>query len=400
MTTNFSEHRLGAHGWLAGKELTEDGHTNLGLRDQRLGLQWVADNIEAFGGDPDKVTIWGESAGSISVMGHTIINGGDNAYKGKPLFRAGIMNSGSILPAQPVTAPKAQAIYDAVAESAGCSGEDSLACLRGLDSNDFLQASTSVPHFLGYHGLDLSYMPRPDPNDDFFPESPEIPLREGRFFKMPIIIGDQEDEGTLFSLAQYNITTNEELTSYLTNQYKANSSDTSPDSHVSALLDTIPNEPLQGQPAGSPFDSLAANNIYPQFKRLASFVGDLPFTLVRRTYLEEVAPQMPSWSYLATYLHGTPILGTFHASDLLHSFGILPGLTLPTRTIQNYFLNFVNHMDPNKGTEKSYLVDWPRWEKDERKVVEFGALNNDVLDDDFRGEAGEIISENLSSFRF
>lgn len=341
--------------------------------------------------------MWGESAGSISVMGHTIINGGDNTYKGKPLFRAGIMNSGSILPAQPVTAPKAQAVYDKVAENA--SGEDSLACLRGLDANDFLQASTSVPHFLGYHGLDLSYMPRPDPNDDFFPESPEIPLREGRFFKMPIIIGDQEDEGTLFSLAQYNITTNEELTSYLSNQYKANSSDTSPNSHVAALLATIPNEPLQGQPTGSPFDSLAVNNIYPQFKRLASFVGDLPFNLVRRTYLEEVAPQVPSWSYLATYLYGTPILGTFHASDLLHSFGILPGLTLPTRTIQNYFLNFVNHMDPNKGTEKSYLVDWPRWEKDERKVVESGALKNDVLDDDFREGAGEIISENLSSFR-
>lgn len=45
-------------GFLAGKELQEDGSTNLGLRDQRLVLQWVADNIEAFGGDASKVTIW------------------------------------------------------------------------------------------------------------------------------------------------------------------------------------------------------------------------------------------------------------------------------------------------------------------------------------------------------
>jgi carboxylesterase type B len=55
-------YRLGGFGFLAGKELQADGSTNLGLKDQRLGLKWVAENIAAFGGDPDKVTIWGESA--------------------------------------------------------------------------------------------------------------------------------------------------------------------------------------------------------------------------------------------------------------------------------------------------------------------------------------------------
>lgn len=61
-------YRVGGFGFLAGSELQSDGSTNLGLRDQRLGLQWVADNIAAFGGDPTKVTIWGESAGAISVF--------------------------------------------------------------------------------------------------------------------------------------------------------------------------------------------------------------------------------------------------------------------------------------------------------------------------------------------
>lgn len=107
-------YRVGGFGFMPGKEILADGSSNLGLLDQRLGLQWTADNIAAFGGDPEKVTIWGESAGAISVMDQMMLYDGDINYKGKPLFRAGIMNSGSIVPADPVDCPKGQAIYDTV----------------------------------------------------------------------------------------------------------------------------------------------------------------------------------------------------------------------------------------------------------------------------------------------
>lgn len=107
-------YRVGGFGFMGGKEILADGSSNLGLLDQRLGLEWVADNIAAFGGDPDKVTIWGESAGSISVLDQMALYDGDNTYKGKQLFRAGIMNSGSIVPADPVDCPKAQFVYDTV----------------------------------------------------------------------------------------------------------------------------------------------------------------------------------------------------------------------------------------------------------------------------------------------
>jgi carboxylesterase type B len=96
VTVNY---RVGGFGFLPGAEVLADGSANLGLLDQRLGLQWVADNIEAFGGDPRKATIWGESAGAISVLDQMVLYDGDINYKSKPLFRAAIMNSGNIIPA-------------------------------------------------------------------------------------------------------------------------------------------------------------------------------------------------------------------------------------------------------------------------------------------------------------
>lgn len=59
-------YRVGGFGFLPGAEILADGSSNLGLLDQRLGLEWVADNIAAFGGDPEQVTIWGESVSNIS----------------------------------------------------------------------------------------------------------------------------------------------------------------------------------------------------------------------------------------------------------------------------------------------------------------------------------------------
>jgi carboxylesterase type B len=73
------QYRLSGWGFLGGKEALEGGATNLGFRDQRLALHWIQENIDAFGGDPSKVAIWGESAGAQSVGAQFLAyNGTDN----------------------------------------------------------------------------------------------------------------------------------------------------------------------------------------------------------------------------------------------------------------------------------------------------------------------------------
>jgi carboxylesterase type B len=84
-------YRLAGWGFLASKEVVNANASNIALFDQRLALQWIQENIGAFGGDPRKVTIVGESAGAFSVGYHLLANEGDN----EGLFRAAVMESGS-----------------------------------------------------------------------------------------------------------------------------------------------------------------------------------------------------------------------------------------------------------------------------------------------------------------
>ena len=384
VTMNY---RLGGFGFMPGKEVSEDGSSNLGLKDQRLALQWVQDNIALFGGDPAKVTLWGESAGAISILDHMIINGGNNSYEGRQLFRGAIMNSGSTTPTVPIDHPKAQAIYDAVVSSAGCSASiDSLRCLRQLPFDQFNHAIASVPSFFSYSSIDLSYLPRPDPTDGFMPQSPEVALKNGIFAKIPIINGDQADEGTLFSLTQSNISTTEQLVKYLTPNFPLASLD-----QVAGLVNAYPDD----WTAGSPFNTGYFNNIYPQFKRLAAILGDIAFTLQRRSCLEMISPQITVWSYNANYLSLTPVLGTFHASDVMSTFYDLP-LIPTTESILTYYISFINFLDPNKVPNTRV---WPVYDVQNKLLLQYGTLGHDVIKDDFREDSYRYFKENQEAFR-
>jgi triacylglycerol lipase len=379
-------YRVAGFGFLPGAEILADGSSNLGLLDQRLGLQWVADNIEAFGGDPDRVTIWGESAGAISVFDQMAMYDGDINYKGKPLFRAGIMNSGSVIPADPVDCPKGQIVYDTVVASAGCSSAtDTLECLREVPYETLLNATNSVSGLLSYTSVALSYLPRPD--GTVLTASPEILVAEGKYAQVPFIIGDQEDEGTIFALFQSNITTTDELSTYLLDFYFHDATA----AQIDALIATYPDTTTDG----SPFRTGILYDWYPQYKRIAALLGDLTFTLTRRSFLSlanSVHPSIPTWSYLNSFDYGTPFLGTFHGGDILQVFfGIYPDYA--SASFHSYYLSFVYTMDPNNGS--SYM-EWPQWSTG-NELLNTYATGAVLIADDFRPDTYDFILNNVAS---
>ncbi|KAI4592836.1 hypothetical protein KJ359_010389 [Pestalotiopsis sp. 9143b] len=118
-------YRLALWGYIRSTEVVGSGNTNLGLRDQRLALLWIQENIRAFGGDPSQVTLWGQSAGSMSVAFHMTSYGG----RDDGLFRAGIMESGNMV--LTLNSSATQTAYDKLVQKVNCTDSpDTLQCLR------------------------------------------------------------------------------------------------------------------------------------------------------------------------------------------------------------------------------------------------------------------------------
>lgn len=276
-------------------------------------------------------------------------------------------------------------------ETAGCAAaNDTLECLRGLSYEDFLGAANSVPGFISYHSVALSYLPRPD--GTVLPDSPDVLAKSGRYAAVPMIIGDQEDEGTLFALFTSNVTTSADLLEYFATYYF---NDATAD-QLQGLLDTYPEDVADG----SPYRTGIFDELYPQYKRIAAVLGDLVFTLTRRGFLasaDAAYPDVPSWSYLASYDYGTAYLGTFHGSDLLQVFyGIYDNYAC--KSIRTYYYNFLYSLDPNEGY--GGYPDWPQW-KDTgsgNQLAWFDANSQSQETDDFRNDSYAFIFDNVEAF--
>ena len=175
-------YRLGALGFLAHPALSAespDGVSgNYGILDQQLALRWVHDNIAAFGGNPKRVTIFGESAGGISVHAQLASPGAAGT------FHRAIVESGAIF-LQPALAA-AEDDGTAVADALGCS-DQTAACLRALSVDDILAGQPSGLQSTG-----------PVIDGVVLPTSIRDAFKSGAFNRVPVIEGSNHDEMRLF----------------------------------------------------------------------------------------------------------------------------------------------------------------------------------------------------------
>ncbi len=179
-----ANYRLGAFGFLghaalAGEDSSRPFSGNQALLDQRLALEWVRDNIAPFGGDPDNVTIFGESAGAFDVCFHVASPGS------RGLFHRAISQSGGCT-FRATTRAEGEARAANLETALGCAGAaDPLGCMRAAPVAEVLARGGGLG---------------PTVDGDVLPDQPRSLYDRGEFAKVPYLLGSNADEGTLFAL--------------------------------------------------------------------------------------------------------------------------------------------------------------------------------------------------------
>ncbi|KAL8297394.1 hypothetical protein RB597_006480 [Gaeumannomyces tritici] len=372
------QYRLGAFGFLASPEIKEKGTLNAGLLDQEFALQWVQRHVSKFGGNPRKVTLYGESAGGGSVM---ILSVARDGKTGTSLFRSGIAAS-PYLPTQPYyhdDIPKDR--YRDFAVAAGCPDSGPVFdCLVSADSQAliFANANATGPRSSVPYG-NWAFIPVTD--GTYLTEPASVLLSRGAVNGKKILTANNANEAALFMPT--TITTEEILRAWIKSNYVNLS-----EQNVTAILDAYPSVPGPDDPSSPRFETSGlgpatavnvsqvaaghqqrAYNIYAEstFVCSAYWLADA-FSSARGRetfyYQYSIPFARHGVDLVAAYLTPEPS----HGPDFIRAFRRMFGnfIVSGNPSIDNRLANGASAPDPNKPNPASR---WPRWTEDNRALV-------------------------------
>jgi para-nitrobenzyl esterase len=321
-------YRVGSLGFMAHPELTREGNGssgNYGLMDQVAALQWVKENIAAFGGDPSNVTVGGQSAGSISV--YALIA----SPSARGLFQRAIAESGGIFGSFNVSSLEE-------GEKTGMALQqklhaDNLKAMRNLPADSILSAASGVNE-AGRFQADLHFAPVRD--GVFLPADFNKAFKEGKFNQVDFLGGWVTDELTMFGIEK---TSKEKFIQTVHEEYGGN---------AEKLIALLPHE-----------DSAQASASLQEL-HLLSFGATSPYMMsrynARPIYVYE-------FSHVPVDKSGFPNYGAFHTADVPFALDNLHTWDRPWRasdystekSMSAYWIQFIRSGDPNATGQ-------PRWE--------------------------------------
>jgi para-nitrobenzyl esterase len=355
VTVNY---RLGVFGFLAHPELSQEstfhGSGNYGLMDQTEALRWLHKNIASFGGNPDNITIAGESAGSSSVCAQIVTPLARN------LFAGAIGESGSILKMNSVVKLKeAEQIGLTFSKTVAA---NSLKELRAMPAEQLLNAT-------GKTGSDNFPL---DIDGYFFPESPVILYKTGRVAKVPVIIGWNSEESNWKSILGKNEPTKENYTMAVKKLYPSNSDEilklyaANNDSDVVVVATSLASDRTNAFGSWRWVDLHTKTNspVYRYFftKARPGLMADVNKPILRDS--QEIA--VKNFTGLGFFQ------GAVHSAEIEYALGNLPSNRvydwqpsdyMVSTIMQDYFVNFIRTKNPN-GTGLPYWPLYQSWQKD------------------------------------
>ncbi|OAL54991.1 alpha/beta-hydrolase [Pyrenochaeta sp. DS3sAY3a] len=346
------QYRLGALGSLPSKFMEEEGLLNLGIRDQRMALEFLQKYLEYFGGDPKKVTLAGQSAGGHSVGIHLFHNYGKDA--GKPLFHQSIISSGSptarAFPGVDYNLYRRQ--VERFMDYVNCPMSPSAAalhCLRNAEVDDIQFISSSL--YSAYnHNITWPWQPvSPGP---LLEKRGSKSGEDGTFYKTPLLISSTTDEGKAF--APQDVKTEDEYIEFWSTLVPGLTSED--------LADLKSLYPDPGTHPASPWTPQIQNYVSPQFERIAASYGDYSYICpVQDTASRLSSADVPVYKARFNTPNFAPTyLGVPHASDAPY-FNGKEDTQYPeiSEIYSAYWASFVVSGDPNKFKQDGAK----RWEK-------------------------------------